>query len=144
MHAHRQVTHGVGSQTCKSNGVGGKQRTRRLRNVQRSQNEMHEAIAWQQAAVGVAVREGISQIANASVDVRSDSDVQTPSRNVAWRTGGHKSPNYGTIITQSLIPFKLARRPFICIWHGHFGHLQLSNHRFSFYRFNTFSLGLNP
>ena len=85
MHAHRQVTHGVGSRTCKSNGVGGKQRTRRLRNVQRSQNEMHEAIAWQRAAVGVAVRdrEGIPQIANASVDVRSDSDVQTPSRDVA-------------------------------------------------------------
>ena len=39
----------------------------RLRNEQRSQNEMHEVIAWQRAAVGVAFREGVSQIANASV-----------------------------------------------------------------------------
>ena len=70
-------------------------RTRQLRNVQRIRNEMREAAAWQRAAVGVAVREGTPQIANASVDVRSDSDVQTPSRDVAWRTGGHKVPIMG-------------------------------------------------
>ena len=45
-----------------SNGIGVKQRTRRLRNVQRSLNEMRKVTAWQRAAVGVAVspvREGI-------------------------------------------------------------------------------------
>ena len=31
----------------------------------------------------VALREGNPHIANASVDIRSDSDVQTPSRDVA-------------------------------------------------------------
>ena len=95
MHARRQVTHGVGSRSLQPNGVGFKQRTQRLQNVQRSQNETREAIAWQRAAVGVAVREGIPQIATASVDVRSDSDVQTPLRGVAWRAGGHAIPNSG-------------------------------------------------
>ena len=70
-------------------------RTRRSRNVQRSPKEMREVTAWQRSAVGVAVREGILLIANATVDVRSDSDVQTPSRGVAWRTAGHANGNSG-------------------------------------------------
>ena len=53
MHAYRQVTHGVDSRSQLSNGIGVKQRIRRLRNVQRGQNKMRKVAAWQRAAVGV-------------------------------------------------------------------------------------------